>query len=196
MRLPDLFGRRKRSYGLSGGSAGRGVRSGGAAKMVGPWDWILAPALLSVALTVVLAMSFQPFGFYLPEPVSPFILAFAWPLIRPSYFSPIVLAALGFFLDYFWGGPIGFWTIGLMLVYGAMALARTFMVGQDWIVVFGVFISTELLFFALCVVLTIVDTGSVPRLWGVAEQFIATGLLFPFVLYLLETYLHADVRFQ
>ncbi|MDV6332592.1 hypothetical protein [Asticcacaulis sp. 201] len=182
--------------GISGAAINRGLRSGMASKIVGPWDWILAPALMSIGLTLALAAAFQPFGFYLPEPVSPLILAFAWPLIRPSYFAPLVLGVLGLFLDMFWGASLGFWTISLMLVYGALVTARTYIVGQEWIVVFGIFLLTEGLFFSLCVLLTLVDTGVWPRLWGVVEQAFATTLLFPFVLYLLEKYVHADVRFQ
>ena len=174
----------------------RGMRGGMASKIVGPWDWILAPALISVAATIVLATAFQPFGLYLPEPVTPFLLAFAWPLIRPSYIAPFVLGGLGLFLDYFWGAPLGFWTLSLMLVYAALVFARTYIIGQEWIVVLGVFLLTELVFFAFLTLVMTVDTGSVPRLWGVFEQAFATGLGFPAVLYLMEKYLHADVRFQ
>ncbi|ESQ94583.1 hypothetical protein [Asticcacaulis benevestitus] len=194
MKMPGMLGMRKR--GIAGMAINRGVRSGMASKIIGPWDWIIAPALISLALTIVLATAFQPFGFYLPEPVSPFILAFAWPLIRPSYIAPFVLGALGMFLDFFWGAPLGFWTLGLMLVYASLITARTFIIGQEWIVVFGIFLLAELAFFGLCILLTTIDTGFVPRIWGVVEQAFATMLLFPVVLYLLEKYVHTDVRFQ
>jgi len=174
----------------------RGLRSGMASRIIGPWDWILAPALISIAFTIILATSFQPFGFFLPEPVSPLILAFTWPLIRPSYIAPFVLGALGLFLDMFWGGPLGFWTLSLMLVYGVLLTLRTYIVGQDWIVVFGIFLLTEVIFFAFGALLITIDAGAVPRLWGAVEQAFATTLLFPCVLYLLEKYVHADVRFQ
>ena len=194
MKMPGMLGMRKR--GISGSAINRGVRSGMASKVIGPWDWLIAPALISIGLTIVLATVFQPFGFYLPEPVSPFILAFAWPLIRPSYLAPFVLGALGLFLDFFWGAPLGFWTLGLMLVYASLITARTFIIGQEWIVVFGIFLLAEVAFFGLCIILTTIDVGHVPRIWGVVEQAFATGLLFPVVLYLLEKYVHTDVRFQ
>ena len=187
--------------GLSGSSGmgnavNRGLRGGMASKIIGPWDWIIAPGLLSICLTIILATAFQPFGFYLPEPVSPLILAFAWPLIRPSYFAPFVLAALGLFLDFFWGAPIGFWTLGLMLVYGVVVLVRTWIIGQEWLVVFGCFLMTELIFFTFATILMTLDAGAVPRLWGVFEQALATALLFPYILFLLEKYVHSDVRFS
>ncbi|ESQ75600.1 membrane protein [Asticcacaulis sp. AC402] len=174
----------------------RGMRGGMASRIIGPWDWILAPALISLAATIVLATAFQPLGLYLPEPVTPLLLAFAWPLIRPSYIAPFVLGGLGIFLDFFWGAPLGFWTLNLMLVYAVLVFARTYIIGQDWLVVFGVFLLTELVFFGLCTVVMSIDTGSVPRLFGVFEQAFATTLFFPAVWYLMEKYLHADVRFQ
>jgi rod shape-determining protein MreD len=174
----------------------RGMRGGMAARIIGPWDWIILPALISVAATIVLATAFQPFGLYLPEPVTPFLLAFAWPLIRPSYIAPFVLGALGMFLDFFWGAPLGFWTLSLMLVYAALVFARTYLIGQEWIIVFGVFVLTEIIFFGICTTFMAIDTGSVPRIFGVIEQALATGAGFPVVWYLMEKYLHADVRFQ
>lgn len=174
----------------------RGLRGGMASKIIGPWEWIILPALYSVGLTILLATAFQPFGLYLPEPVSPLILAFVWPLIRPSYIAPFVLGALGFFLDFFWGAPVGFWTLSLMLVYAVIVLVRTWIIGQEWIVVFGCFLLTELVFFTVAIILTTLDAGMIPRLWGVFEQAFATALLFPYVLYLLEKYVHSDVRFS
>ncbi len=173
----------------------RGMRGGMAAKIVNPWDWIGAPALICILVTVVLAAPIQPFGFYLPEPVCAFVLAFAWPLIRPSYIAPVVLGALGLFLDMFYNTPLGLWTLLLMLMYGALTALRTYVVGQEWIIVFGIYVLAEVVIFGLGAVFMTLDTGGVPRLWGVFEQMFATTLLFPFVLYLLEKYLHADVRF-
>jgi len=191
MKAP--FQRRPRT---SGSSFSRSARQAMAPRVISPWDWLLAPALLSVTLTVVLATAFQPFGLYLPEPVSPLVLAFAWPLIRPSYIAPLVLGALGFFCDLFWGAPLGFWTLSLLIVYGVLVATRTYIIGQEWLVVFGVWVLTELAFFTLCTAFATLDAGAVPRLWGVFEQMLATTILFPFVVYMMEKYLHADARFS
>jgi rod shape-determining protein MreD len=197
MKLP-VGGARRRNA-LARGllkSQSRAQRAAMASRIIGPWDWIIAPALISVALTIVLATAFQPFGLYLPEPVSPLVLAFAWPLIRPSYVAPFVLAGLGLFLDYFWGGPLGFWTLDLMLVYGVLVLVRAYVVGQETVMVFGAYVVAELVFFTVAVIFAAMDTGEVVRLWGVFEQMLATTALFPVVMYLMEKYLHTDVRFQ
>ena len=192
MKAP--FQRRRRL--TSGASFNRSARQAMASRIIGPWDWLIAPALLSMALTIVLATAFQPFGLYMPEPVSPLVLAFAWPLIRPSMYAPLVLGALGFFCDMFWGAPAGFWTLSLLIVYGVLVAARTYIIGQDWLIVFGVWVLTELAFFIFATILATLDAGAVPRLWGVFEQMLATTILFPFVAYLLEKYLHADARFS
>ncbi len=176
--------------------SGKSLRNGMASRIIRPWDWILLPALLAVAATVVLGTPFQPFGFQLPEPVWPLILAFAWPLIRPSYIAPVVLAALGMFLDFYWSAAGGFYTLCLMLVYGVLILARAYVIGQDWRVVFGAWFAAVLAFFAIGVLLIALDTGFVVRLWGVFEQMIATVALFPIVLFMLEKFVNADVRFQ
>lgn len=174
----------------------RGMRGGMAAKIIGPWDWIIAPALICAAVTVVLAAPIQPFGLYLPEPVSALVLAFAWPLIRPSYIAPVMLGLLGLFMDLTYNTPLGFWTLLLMLVYATLTAVRTYVVGQEWIVVFGIYLLAEFAVFMLGTLFMTLDTGQIPRLWGVFEQMFATTLLFPFVLYLLEKYLHADARFS
>jgi len=191
--MKSPFQRRPRH---SGSNFSRNARQAMASRVIGPWDWLIAPALLSVTLTVVLATAFQPFGLFLPEPVSPLVLAFAWPLIRPSYIAPFVLGALGFFCDMFWGAPAGFWTLSLLAVYGTLVATRTYIIGQDWLVVFAVWVVTELAFFILLTLMATLASGGVPRLWGVFEQMLATTILFPFVVYLMEKYLHADARFS
>ena len=169
MRLPAALGLKKAQVGRvisQRGPVNSGLRGGVASRVITPWDWIFAPALMSLALTIVLATPFKLFGLYLPEPVSPLILAFAWPLIRPSFIAPLILGLLGLFLDFFWGAPTGFWMLDLMLVYGVLLLARSYIIGQDTVVVFGIFLLAELLFFLFGVLAMTLYAGAVPRLWG------------------------------
>ncbi|GGZ30241.1 hypothetical protein [Asticcacaulis endophyticus] len=174
----------------------RGVRKGMAQRMIGPLDWIGWPALGVLAATIVLATPMKVFGLYLPEPVLPLALAFAWPLIRPSYVAPLVLALMGAFLDYFWGAPLGFWTLSLMIVYGVIFLLRGYMVGQDMMVIAGLYGVAVIGFFILTTLMATIDSGMVPRLISVFEQALATFASVFLVLWLLESYVHADVRFQ
>lgn len=200
MRLPAALGLKKATAGRRvvspRGPVNSGLRGGVASRVITPWDWIFAPALMSFALTIVLATPFKLFGLYLPEPVSPLILAFVWPLIRPSFIAPFVLGALGLFLDAFWGAPMGFWMLDLMLVYGVLLMARSYIIGQDTVVVFGIFLLAEFLFFLFGVLAMSLYASAVPRLWGVFEQMIATTFLFPFALILLDRYVQTDVKFM
>ncbi|MDC7677650.1 hypothetical protein [Asticcacaulis machinosus] len=174
----------------------RGVRKGMAQRMIGPLDWIGWPALWVLAGTILLATPMKIFGLYLPEPVLPLALAFSWPLIRPSYIAPLVLALMGAFLDYFWGAPLGFWTLSLMIVYGVTFLLRGYIVGQDMMVITALYGSAVIGFFVLNTLLATIDSGMVPRLISVFEQALATFAAVFLVLWLLETFVHADVRFQ
>jgi rod shape-determining protein MreD len=65
------------------------VRRAITVRVVGPLQWIVYPALIAIAVTVLLAIPFRLFGLNLPEPVFPLVLAFAWPLIRPSMLAPL-----------------------------------------------------------------------------------------------------------
>lgn len=80
-----------------------------AVRVVGPVQWILIPALITVAVTILLATPVELFGLNLPEPVIPMVLAFAWPMIRPSITAPLVLTLLGLILDILTYGPLGLW---------------------------------------------------------------------------------------
>ena len=74
MRLPAALGLKKAQVGRvisQRGPVNSGLRGGVASRVITPWDWIFAPALMSLALTIVLATPFKLFGLYLPEPVSP-----------------------------------------------------------------------------------------------------------------------------
>lgn len=173
----------------------RNLRGAIASRVIGPWEWLFMPALVAVAITVVLATPISVFGQKLPEPIIPLVLAFVWPLVRPSYMAPLVLAALGLFLDVYWLAPLGFYTLTLMVVYGVLVTVRSYVAGQDWRVVFAIYLAAELAFFTLGVIIIALDTGSIVRLFGVFEQLLATTLLFPLVPYMLDKYVHADVRF-
>lgn len=172
------------------------VRKGMAKHMIGPWDWIIAPALLSILAIFVMAAPIKIWGLVLPEPIFPLVLAFSWPLIRPSYVAPFVLALLGLFCDMFWGAPFGLYTFLLLCVYGFFLSVRSYIIGQETLVVAGIFSLTCLAFCLLGTIFVSIGAGEIPRLFGVFEQVIATSMCFPIVNYMLETYLHADVRFQ
>lgn len=165
-------------------------------RMVGPMEWIVYPALIAAAATILFAIPLRLFGLPLPEPVWPLVLAFAWPLIRPSMLAVAVLFGLGLFLDLFWGGALGLWALSLLAVYGVILLAAKFLAGQATIVLFALYVISTGLAFAVACAVTRLDAGHGPSLLAVAGQLVPTLLLFPVADWLIERFDDADVRFR
>lgn len=165
-------------------------------RMVGPLQWIVYPALIALAATLLLAIPLRLFGLRLPEPVLPMVLAFAWPLIRPSILAPAVLAACGLALDLFWYTPLGLWPLSLLAVYGVVLAARPLLAGQDTAMLFVWYAGGCLLAFGLAYLIVTATAGMAPNLVSVAFQIVPTLLLFPFANAMIERFDDGDVRFR
>lgn len=167
-----------------------------AVRVVGPMQWIVYPALLAVVVTVVLATPLRLFGFSPPEPVLPMVLAFAWPLIRPSMAAPAVLFGLGLFLDLFWGGILGLWPLSLLSVYGVVLAARSLLVGQETLFLFVIYLACAGLAFFLAYLVVTLAAGNAPSLLATAGQIAPTLLLFPMADWMIQRFDDGDVRFR
>ena len=165
-------------------------------RVVGPLQWIVYPALIAIGITILLAIPVRLFGLNLPEPVFPLVLAFAWPLIRPSMLAPVVLFGLGVFLDLFWGGMLGLWPLSLLAVYGVILLTANLLAGQATIVLFALYVASTGLAFFLAYVITTMSLGNAPSLLAVLGQVVPTLLLFPLADWLIQRFDDADVRFR
>lgn len=163
-------------------------------RVVGPLQWIVYPALIVIALTVLLATPVAVFGFKLPEPILPLVLAFAWPLIRPSMLAPAVLFGLGLFLDLFLGGPLGMWPLALMAVYAVVLATRALLAGQETQALFGWYVGCVVLAFLLAYLVVSVTAGNAPSLLALFGQVIPTLLLFPAANWLIERFDDGDTR--
>ena len=169
-----------------------------AVRVVGPMQWIVYPALLTVAVTMLLATPVELFGLHLPEPVIAMVLAFAWPLIRPSVIAPLVLMALGLFLDIFWGpqGALGLWALALLAIYAVVLGSRAFLIGQDTAVLFVWYAACCGLAFLVCYLVVTVKSGTPPSLISLIGQVVPTLLLFPLANGMIERFDDGDVRFR
>ncbi|WP_292051557.1 MULTISPECIES: hypothetical protein [unclassified Brevundimonas] len=165
-------------------------------RVVGPLEWVVYPALVAMALTILLATPLRLFGLSLPEPVFPLVLAFAWPMIRPSALGPVVLFGLGLFLDLFWGGPMGLWALSLMAVYGFMLIMRIFMSGHATIVNFGLYAGSVVLAYFIAYLVTVLQTDNAPAIMPLVGQMLPTLLLFPVADWLMQKFDDNDVRFM
>lgn len=167
-----------------------------AVRVVGPMQWIVYPALIALAATIVLQTPVELFGLHLPEPVIPMVLAFAWPLIRPSVLAPLVLAALGLLLDVLTWGPLGLWGLTFLVIYSVVLASRSFLAGQDTAVLFVWYAACCALAFLLAYVVMAFIAGTPASLIAVFLQVLPTLLLFPFAHRLIERFEDGDVRFR
>ena len=172
------------------------MRRGFQVRVVGPQDWILFPALIALALTILFATPVKLFGLQPPEPIFPMVLAFAWPLIRPSMLAPLALLLCGLFLDLLWGGPLGLWALVMLGVYGVILLVRGLIVGQETLLLFFWFAGATVAAYAVAWLFVALDAGAAPSLWGSFLQAGITVALFPAANYLIERFDDGDVRFR
>lgn len=167
-----------------------------AVRVVGSFELVFRPALIAIALTIVLATPVKLFGLTLPEPVLPLVLAFAWPLIRPSMLAPGVLFALGLFLDIFWGGTLGTWPLALIAVYAVVLGSRNLLAGQETQVLFVWYaICCAIAFFLVYLVVSL-DAGRAPSLIALLLQIVPTLLFFPAADWMVQRFDDGDVRFR
>lgn len=161
-----------------------------------PMAWLGLPALACLISAVVLATPLRVFGFRLPEPVFPMILAFAWAVIRPSVLGPFVLLFAGLFLDLLWGAPLGLWALCLLLAYFAALLSRSLMTGRSapMLLVWYIGLTAFALFAAYLFVM--LRAHVTPNPVATVYQFGATLVLFPFAHRLIARFEDADIRFR
>ena len=167
-----------------------------AVRVVGPLQWIVYPSLMALLATLVLATPVTLFGIGLPEPVIPMVLAFAWPLIRPSISAPLALAVLGLILDVLWYAPLGLWGLVLLCIYAAILVSRNFLMGQETRVLFVWYTVAVLGAFFLAWVIITIDAGRAPSLLALMGQIVPTLLIFPLADRLIQRFDDGDVRFR
>jgi rod shape-determining protein MreD len=165
--------------------------------VVGPLDWVGYPAVLCILLSIAFATAVRfPGGAQLPEPIFPILLAFAWPLIRPSMIGPVILLALGLFEDLLLGTPLGLWALTFLGVYAGILGTRHLIVGQDFRVLFGWWAgAVSCAYMASYLVICLDDSGA-PSVIDATLQLGATLALFPFANNLVQRFDDGDVRFR
>ncbi len=168
-----------------------------AARPLDPLQWLGLPALVVVTGSILFAIPTKILGLvHLPEPVLAMAPAFAWAVIRPSLLAPLVLLALGLFLDLLWGTPLGLWAMSLLIGYGVILWSRSMLTGQSGAVLWIWYGAMTVLVIATGYALTMLNGGSAPNLWAVLWQFLPTVLLYPFAHRLIDRFEDADVRFR
>lgn len=167
-----------------------------AVRVVGPMGWIGLPALACVVATILLATPVKLFGLHLPELVFPMVLAFAWPLIRPSMLAPAVLFALGIFLDVFWAGRLGLWPLVLLGVYGVVLAGRPLLIGQETPILFVWYASATTVAMIIAYAIVGIGAGNAPSILTFVGWVVPTLLLFPLADRMIERFDDGDVRYR
>jgi rod shape-determining protein MreD len=161
-----------------------------------PLSWLGVPLALSLLATVVLATPLRVFGLRLPEPVFPLVLAFAWPVIRPSVLGPFALLLAGLFLDLFWSAPLGLWALSLLLVYGGAQVSRSLMTGRSAPALALWYLALTAFAFAAAYLFVTLRAHVTPNALGAIFQFLVTLALFPIARHLIDRFEDADIRFR
>ena len=172
------------------------MRPRSAVRVVGPLHWVIYPSLLCMAATLVFGTPVRMFGLPLPEPVFPLVLAFAWPLIRPSMIGPLMLLATGVFADLYHHAPLGLTAVAAIGVYGCVLAARSFIVGQDVRVLFAWWMGLLIVAFVFDYLFIMLQARVAPTIVGVLLQFAPTAALFPLAWILYQRFDDVDVRFR
>jgi rod shape-determining protein MreD len=170
--------------------------SASSAARLNPLRWLGAPFVVCVIATVLLATPIRVFGLPAPEPVFAMVPAFAWAVIRPSILAPLLLLALGLFLDLFWGGPVGLWVLALAAAYGLVLAVRPSLTGRGAAMLWIWYGAACLAAFGVGVLVVLFRTGSVPGALPLFWQYLITLLLYPFAHRLIDRFEDADVRFR
>lgn len=156
--------------------------------------WIVGPAAVCLALSLLLAAPIRVFGLAAPEPVFPLVAAFAWAALKPSMIAPVALVVLGLALDLLWGGPIGFWPLCLLAAHILALSVRRLLSGEDFAVFWIWYAAACLVAFGVGEGLMRMAYGVWPDLIGLALQAGVTIALFPLAWWLIERYRSDDRR--
>src|SRR5204862_982571 len=98
--------------------------------------------------------------------------------------------------DIFWGGPLGFWPLCLLLVYGVVLAGRNMVAGQSGSILWIWYGLLTLLAMGMGYLFAMLNDQAMPSLIAVFWQFLATIVLYPYANRLIEMYEDADVRFR
>jgi rod shape-determining protein MreD len=161
-----------------------------------PLRWLAAPALVFALGSFLFAVPARLFGLQLPEPVFPMAGAFAWAIIRPSVLPPLVLLALGLFLDLLWGSPLGLWPICLLAAYAPVLFVQRSVAQLEFFGLWASYAVACAVSLGIGWILVSLRAGIAVSLIGLGWQYGATFLLFPIAFVVIRRYEGADVRFR
>lgn len=106
---------------------------------VGRALWLSAPFCAALLLTLLTMAPFHVFGDWLTAPNFAVIAAFFWAVYAPHLLPAAAVFALGLIMDLLGAGPIGFWPLLLLGVYGLTLSQRQFLLGRPVLAIWAGF---------------------------------------------------------
>ena len=151
--------------------------------LLGRGLWASLPFLATAVVMMLGLVPLNIFGGWLPIPAPELglIAAFFWAVYAPALFPPAAIFALGLVQDFGSGGPIGFWAVIYLAVYGFTLSQRVFFIGRS---VFGVWLGFAAVS-ALASIATWLLASSIYNRWvppgEILFQAVITAFVFPLV---------------
>jgi rod shape-determining protein MreD len=93
--------------------------------------WASAPFCAALLLTLLAMAPIQITGLNASAPNFAIIAAFFWAIYAPQLLPPLAIFALGLTMDLLGAGPLGFWPLVLLSVYGLALGQRQFFLGRS-----------------------------------------------------------------
>lgn len=144
-----------------------------------------------VALAFIIFNLFE-YNFLFERSVTPFfilMIVFFWSIYQPSLFHPVYIFFIGFVYDVFFNFYIGLHSLLFVFLYFTLSRQRVFLLGQNYFVIYLLFILIVAATHAFEIIFYYIILGSVQDYLLILYNFSATILLFP-----LFNFLHVFLR--
>jgi rod shape-determining protein MreD len=99
--------------------------------IIGRALFLSMPFFVTAIAMLIALVPLNLFGGWVPAPELGVMAAFFWAVYAPALFPPAAIFSLGLVQDFGSGGPIGFWAIIYLAVYGFTLSQRAFFIGRS-----------------------------------------------------------------
>jgi rod shape-determining protein MreD len=99
--------------------------------LIGRALWLSMPFFATAVVMLLSIVPISLFHGWMPGPEFGLIAAFFWAVYAPNLFPPAAIFSLGLVQDFASGGPIGFWALIYLAVYGFTLSQRVFFIGRS-----------------------------------------------------------------
>jgi len=155
---------------------------------------LFIPFLFSVFLVLLTAIPIYLPG-YGEIPINVGLIAvFYWAIYRPDLYPPIAAFFLGLWQDILMGGPIGLYSLILLLTNWLIVSQRTFFQGKSFVIIWCSFSMVSLATGTLSWIIVCGLNGAFISPFGVFFQALLTIGAFPFLVWLFGRVQHSVLR--